>query len=349
MVNQIISNEASIVESWMTKLWAWADEFSISEDDLPRNKKGLITITELDISSKNLTEIPESIGQLSELRQLDISENPLITLPVSITKLKNLKYIIINDREYERYATRKANEPSMVPKEIADYLRDLGEGCIGWNYPIVAAANNPVMEFLVRHGIRASNEVWFRLQSKLIKKDVVISKSIDRQDLQIVNDWAQAHADFNSHIEKDIYRLANKTHIHIISYNETIPKAIGCLIKLKGLFIHSSMSSNDNCQADDRLPTTIVNLVNLEQLSFVCPDHNYIPTNLYELKNLKVLEITLNNLTAIPEILTMMNCEIKLHLNYEHEKLPNNLLKNLADIRHLTELTVNGVLQEDLK
>lgn len=339
-----------MTEPWMTELWEWADEFGISEEDLPSNKEGLLAITELDISANQLTYLPESIGQLIGLRQLDISGNPLVTLPESIVKLKNLTYIIVKEREYERYSTIKTNKPSSVPKEVANYLCDLGEGCIGWNYPIVATAVNPIIEFLVRRGIRTSTEVRFRLQSRLIKEDIVISKSIDRKALQTVSDWAQAHADFNSHIKTDIYKLANQTHIHIISYNKAIPKAIGCLLKLKGLFIHSSMSLDDNnCQADDRLPSTITNLVNLEKLSLVCKDHDFIPTNFHELKNLKTLEITFNNVTAIPKTLTMMSCDIKLHLHSKHEKLPNNLFKHLADIRCLTELSINGIVQGDLK
>ncbi|MDN5566866.1 MAG: hypothetical protein L0G25_08660, partial [Psychrobacter sp.] len=209
----------STVEPWMTELWAWADKFDISNDNLPRNIEDLLTIIELDISGNQLTFLPESIGQLIELRQLDISDNPLITLPASLVKLKNLQYIIVDEREYEAYSTIKKNKPFSVPTEVANYLRDLGKGCIGWHYPVVAAATNPIIEALVRHGIRTSTEVRFRVQSRLIKKNAVIDKKIDREVLQTVSKWVQAHADFNYHSKTDVYKLSNQTYIHIILYN----------------------------------------------------------------------------------------------------------------------------------
>ena len=45
----------------------------------------------LDISSNQLTWLPESISNLSRLEKLDLAENKLVTLPISIGKLT--KYI----------------------------------------------------------------------------------------------------------------------------------------------------------------------------------------------------------------------------------------------------------------
>ena len=59
----MITKNTITIEPWMTELWAWADKFEISEEDLPRNREGLLTITDLDIRSNQLTELPESIGQ----------------------------------------------------------------------------------------------------------------------------------------------------------------------------------------------------------------------------------------------------------------------------------------------
>ena len=60
-------------EPWMTELWVWADKFDIYEEDLPRNRESLLAITDLDIRFKQLTELPESIGQLTRLRRLIVS------------------------------------------------------------------------------------------------------------------------------------------------------------------------------------------------------------------------------------------------------------------------------------
>lgn len=47
--------------------------------------------TELDLRSMKLTELPESIGQLTQLTKLDLSHNQLTTLPPSLGQLTQLK------------------------------------------------------------------------------------------------------------------------------------------------------------------------------------------------------------------------------------------------------------------
>ncbi len=49
--------------------------------------------TELYLSNTELTELPESIGKLTQLQELDVSGNQLTKLPESIGKLKQLKTI----------------------------------------------------------------------------------------------------------------------------------------------------------------------------------------------------------------------------------------------------------------
>ena len=46
--------------------------------------------TELDLSRKGLTEIPEAIANLSNLTMLDLSSNQISTIPEAIANLSNL-------------------------------------------------------------------------------------------------------------------------------------------------------------------------------------------------------------------------------------------------------------------
>ncbi|WP_313597624.1 hypothetical protein [Psychrobacter sanguinis] len=57
----MITKNTITIEPWMTELWAWADKFEISEESLPRHRESLLTITDLDIRSNQLTELPESM------------------------------------------------------------------------------------------------------------------------------------------------------------------------------------------------------------------------------------------------------------------------------------------------
>jgi internalin A len=56
--------------------------------------------TELDLSSMKLTELPESIGQLTQLQILRLHRNQLTTLPDSVGMLRRLNYLSINENKF---------------------------------------------------------------------------------------------------------------------------------------------------------------------------------------------------------------------------------------------------------
>ena len=57
-------------DSWTERLWKWADANGIDDNVLPRNKKDLINLTELDFSGYELIEFPREIGNLTKLNYL---------------------------------------------------------------------------------------------------------------------------------------------------------------------------------------------------------------------------------------------------------------------------------------
>ncbi len=317
------TNNTLTIEPWMTELWAWADKFDISEEKLPRNQDDLFATTDLDISCKGLIELPDSIGQLSNLESLNISGNQLTTLPECIVRLEKLVCLIID----EGSSTHSANKLINLSTEVTDFLRGLGDGSRGWNDPIKSTkASNSIQDYIQRHRI-------------LNKEQTMIAENIDREALQEIIDWVESCEPSIYHIPRDIDELAKETFLSIGAYTQPIPKAIGCLTQLRRLSLHDSMSLDDNtCQADDRLPSTITNLVNLEELRLTCKDPDFIPANLHELKSLKTLEITFHDVSVVPKVLAEMSCDIELHLSSKQDRLPDNL----TDIRCLTELFIDN-------
>jgi Leucine-rich repeat (LRR) protein len=314
--------DIATTEPWIIDLWEWADNFEISKEKLPRNKEDLLEITDLNIGSNQLTYLPDSIGQLSNLESLNISGNQLTTLPECIVRLKKLVCLIVD----EGSSTDSANKLVKLSTEVTGFLRGLGDGCRGWNDPIKST--------------KPSNSIKDYIQKQMVlnKKQTVITEKIDREGLQTVIDWAKSCDLSIYEIPRDIDELAHKTYISIDSYTQPIPKAIGCLTQLRRLFLCESMSLGDNTsQADGRLPDTITNLVNLEELRLTCNDPDFIPTNLNELKSLKTLEIRFHDVSVVPKVLVAMSCDIKLHLSSKQDKLPDNL----TDIRGLTELFID--------
>jgi hypothetical protein len=133
------NNIAVVDDSWMERLWAWADDRGIYEWTLPRDKLGLVNLKTLefrqgrgnfsrwinyleelpleiwqlpnlqylDLSATRLTELPKEIGQLTNLQELDLSRTKLTELPKEIRQLTNLTKLDLS-----------ATQLTELPKEI---------------------------------------------------------------------------------------------------------------------------------------------------------------------------------------------------------------------------------------
>lgn len=97
----ILNNESGEMESFYLKkdiselkcfnnLYRWADKFNLDEDTFPRDKESLQELFELDVSKKNMYELPKEIEKLSNLRILILDENNIKEFPNTLYKLKKL-------------------------------------------------------------------------------------------------------------------------------------------------------------------------------------------------------------------------------------------------------------------
>ena len=68
----------------------WAIENEISEDVIPRDIEALSQVTELELKNYNISELPESLGSLTNLNALSIIKCPLINFPACILNLKSI-------------------------------------------------------------------------------------------------------------------------------------------------------------------------------------------------------------------------------------------------------------------
>ena len=59
----------------------------------------LLRTNSLNLSKMKLTELPESIGQLTQLQSLDLSDNQLTALPESLGQLTQLQYLNLSDNQ----------------------------------------------------------------------------------------------------------------------------------------------------------------------------------------------------------------------------------------------------------
>lgn len=62
-----------------------------------------VCLTELDLSSRSICEVPESVGNLVNITKLDLSSNELDTLPLSFIKLQHLTELILSQNKFVRF------------------------------------------------------------------------------------------------------------------------------------------------------------------------------------------------------------------------------------------------------
>ena len=94
---ELVEKQSSNIvdESWIQRLWDWADENEIADLEwvenenfdegdyfkgLPRDKEKLLNLTKLWLGDNQIREIPKEIGNLSKLTHFSLSGNPNLKL-----------------------------------------------------------------------------------------------------------------------------------------------------------------------------------------------------------------------------------------------------------------------------
>ncbi len=131
ITNKILSNNQNNLtdDSWVDRLWAWADENEISDYEwiegdevsywvgLPRDKNKLLELTELSLYSLK-TELSIELSHLIKLKKLDINFYSYTKLPKEIFNLKELTHLTFSQlHQYE------ANKLRLI--EVAKEIKNL--------------------------------------------------------------------------------------------------------------------------------------------------------------------------------------------------------------------------------
>lgn len=87
---------------WFDDICQWADKYHLDEKTFPRDRYKLQDLLELDISNKEINELPKEISKLTSLKILTIDNNNIKHLPEGIYQLKDLGLFsfISNDISY---------------------------------------------------------------------------------------------------------------------------------------------------------------------------------------------------------------------------------------------------------
>jgi Leucine-rich repeat (LRR) protein len=115
----------------------WIDLRGNQLTELPQSIGNLTNLKILNFSNNKLTELPEWIGNLTKLERIGFSRNQLKELPQSIGNLNNLELIILDNNPW-----KKRVDPKTLFKMIQNGLhRNVIEEIINLNNSIPTKSN----------------------------------------------------------------------------------------------------------------------------------------------------------------------------------------------------------------
>jgi len=108
LTNEIVNKSNDrFDDSWIERLWKWADENGVPDLErikskkggywrgLPRDKEKLLNLTNLTLLNNSITKLPVEIFNLYQLKIFSLINSKVDKLPKKIVNLSNLTYLIL--------------------------------------------------------------------------------------------------------------------------------------------------------------------------------------------------------------------------------------------------------------
>jgi Leucine-rich repeat (LRR) protein len=261
--------------------------------ELPEELYQLDQLKILSLERNNIWEIPSKILSMKSLEVLDMSHNQLVSIPSFISKLPNLKVFetdgnplkgsgVFPKVEYQREEVKKRIE--QVKKEHSEILN------------------------LTNCGLTSIPKEVFQLSWL---KTLVLGKSYtDKETIK--------HRNYIAEISPDIKQL---NHLRILDLSGNalamLPIEIEALSHLNTLVLHQNQFR--------KIPSVVYKLrFNLKQLDFSANKLSSVPRQIEQLKNLADLDLSYNDLDVIPDSMATLT-------NLRNFDCSNNRIRKLTE------------------
>jgi len=287
--------------------------------------------TELDLSHKDLTELPPEIGNLTNLTTLYLASNQLTALPPEILQLTNLTSLYFQN-----------NRLTALPPEIGHLTNltslDLDSNQLTALPPEIAQLTNLTSLDLRSNQLTALPPEILQLTN--LKSLYFQNNRLTALPPEIVQLTKLTSLDLRSNqlteIPHEFTQLANLTSLDLSSNQlMEIPPEIGKLTKLTSLDLDSNQLT--------ALPPEIGKLTKLTSLDLAGNQLTALPPEIGQLAKLESLDLAGNHLTALPP-------EIGQLAKLESLDLAGNQLTALPpEITQLTNLTSLDLESNPLK
>jgi Leucine-rich repeat (LRR) protein len=323
-----------IDESWIDRLFAWADDKFVSnpddeEDEYLMFKAGHLFSADyphdemsrckLLAASHHGTGLTRSNIKIKQIEELDLDGFELTIIPPELGGLKSLRKLILGKkRVYYADIESGGNSLTHLPNEIGSLEK--------------------LQELLIE-----SNEI-IELPSEIGQLQNLTHLSLDYNKLSSLppeigqlQNLTHLSLDYNnlSSLPSEIGQLQNLTHLSL-DYNNlsSLPSEIGQLQNLTHLNLSNHKLSS--------LPSEIGNLTKLTELELDCHELCTLPSWIGQLTNLTKLYLSGKELTTLPAEIGQLTKLTHLKLfNHQLTTLPNEI----GQLINLTSLSLNSGFQ----
>jgi internalin A len=239
---------------------------------IPDSIAQLVNLQTLFLNNNQISVIPDSIAQLVNLQTLVLSSNQISVIPDSIAQLSNLQSLFLQD-----------NQISVIPDSIAQLV----------NLQTLYLSGNQIS--VIPDSI--AQLVNLQMLSLSINQISVIPDSI----AQLVNLQTLGLSENQiSVIPDSIAQLVNLQYLDLDSNHEisVIPNSIAQLVNLQTLGLGENQISV--------IPDSIAQLVNLQSLVLRNNQISVIPDSIAQLLNLQTLSLSSNQISVIPDSIAQL-------------------------------------------
>jgi Leucine-rich repeat (LRR) protein len=219
----------------------------------------------LDLSQKNLKQIPKEIFDLVEITKLYLSFNQITSLPSEIGKLVNLEELDVS-----------SNQITSLPPEIGKLV----------NLEILDVSRNQLTSLPSDIGKLVNLEKLFVFGNQITTLPSEIGKLVNLKELDVSRNRLTS-------LPSDIGKLINLKKLWVFENQLTsLPSTIWKLVNLEKLYVSSNQLTS--------LPSEIGKLVNLKELDVSRNRLTSLPSEIGFLRNLEYLGYSNNPIEYIP-------------------------------------------------
>ena len=271
----------------LTSLWLWDKNLT----SLPESIGNLTGLTGLDLSENNLTSLPESIGQLTGLTSLSLSENNLTILPESISNLTGLTHLGLAE-----------NNLTILSESIGQ-LTGLTSLWLSENN--LTSLSESIGNLSHLEKLSLSNNNFTELSSALERLSGLKWLSLDGNDVQHLSKDLAMVSECLRLDYRQIERFCLNDSVPIRSIEWFIPKDTSFEVLQEQIEQCASLSNISRLCLDygdlSTLPDNIGQLVGLNRLYIYNSNLKNLPESIGQLTGLTSLSLSKNNLTRLPE------------------------------------------------